>query len=210
MSIICPSILTDNPHEYRNQIEKVRGFAQRIQIDLMDGEFTDSHSVNPIQVWWPDGLTADIHLMFKRPLEHLETLVSLGPNMVIIHAEAQGDIKGLMEHLQKLGIKAGICLLKDTQPEQARELISIADHVLIFSGNLGHFGGEADLILLNKIPQIKEINPKAEIGWDGGANDSNAKQLADGGIDVINVGGYIQKSETPQDAYATLVSKISN
>lgn len=209
MAIICPSILSDNPHDYREQIDNVKGVAGRIHIDLMDGEFTDSRSINPIQAWWPEGIAADLHIMVKRPLEHLETLVSLQPDLVIIHAEAEGDIAGMIGHLQKLGIRAGVCLLKDTQPGQAQDLIAAADHVLIFSGNLGHFGGQADLQLLDKIPQVKTINPNAEIGWDGGADESNVQQLAAGGVDVINAGGAIQKAGNPQEAYATLVARIN-
>lgn len=212
MAEICPSITETNanPHDYRAQIEKVQGFAKRIHIDLMDGEFAPSRSINPIQVWWPDGLTADIHIMFKRPLEHLETLISLKPNLVIIQAEAEGDLKGMMDHLQKLGIKAGVSLLKQTQPDEAEELIKTADHVLIFSGDLGYFGGQADLGLIEKIKRVKEINPNAEIGWDGGANESNVKQLADGGVDAITVGGAIQKSENPQNTYVKLIEKLQN
>jgi ribulose-phosphate 3-epimerase len=82
--------------------------------------------------------------------------------------------------------------------------------VLLFSGDLGHYGGHADLELLDKVARIKEINPKAEIGWDGGANESNVKQLADGGVDTITVGGAIQNSENPENTYATLVEKSQN
>lgn len=209
MSIICPTVLAANPHLYREQIERLQPFATRVQIDLMDGDFTPTTSLRPIQVWWPEQWQVDIHLMFRRPLEHLETLISLHPRMVIIHAEAEGDLRGMLGHLQKLNIKAGVALLKDTPPESAENLLSIADHALLFSGDLGRFGGVADLSVLQKVPKLKAINPGIEIGWDGGANEQNVRQLRDGGVDVINVGGAIAKADDPAAAYATLVSKIS-
>ncbi|MBC7746595.1 hypothetical protein H7Y40_01280 [Pedobacter sp.] len=209
MSIICPTVLASEPHAYRDQVEKATSVANRIQVDLMDGIFTPTKSVNPIQVWWPEGTQADVHLMFARPTEHIETLVSLMPHMVIIHAEAEGDLVGVLQHFQKVGIKAGVALLKETSVESARALIAIADHVLVFSGDLGSFGGHADLTMLLKVPEIKVINPTIEIGWDGGANESNVAQLADGGIDVINVGGGIQKADDAQSAYDTLVTKLA-
>lgn len=208
MSIICPTVLAGEPHAYRDQLERAARLADRIQIDLMDGDFAPSRSINPVQVWWSDGLTADIHLMFRRPSEHIETLVSLRPSMVIIHAEAEGDLLALMKHLQRLGIKAGVALLKPTEAREATPLIEIADHVLIFSGDLGHFGGHADLNALSKVADIQAIHPGVEIGWDGGANADNVAELAAGGIDVINVGGAIQRADDPQSAYDTLVSKI--
>lgn len=208
-SIICPTVLAENAHTYREQIERIQPFATRVQIDLMDGEFAPSKSIMPVQVWWPENWQVDIHLMFQRPLEHLETLISHHPHMVIIHAEAEGDLAGMMRHLQKLDIKAGVALLKDTSPEEATELVKIADHVLLFSGDLGHFGGTADMLVLDKVPEVKGINPQAEIGWDGGANGDNVAALVAGGVNVINVGGAIQKAPNPQRAYDTIRSKIS-
>lgn len=209
MSIICPTVLASEPHAYREQLERAARLADRIQIDLMDGDFAPSRSINPVQVWWSDGLIADIHLMFRRPSEHIETLVSLQPSMVIVHAEAEGDVLALIKHLQRLGIKAGVALLKPTEARDAVPLIESADHVLIFSGDLGHFGGHADLAMLRKVADVKAIHPGVEIGWDGGANADNVAELAAGGIDVINVGGAIQRADDPQSAYDTLVSKIS-
>lgn len=212
MSVICPTVTptTADPHVYREQIERVARLSDRVQIDLMDGDFAPNKNTNPIQVWWPENVHPDIHLMYRRPVEQIETLVSLRPAMVIIHAEAEGDLAGMIKHLQKLGIKAGVALLKKTQPNEAAELIAIADHVLIFSGELGFFGGQVDLAMLEKVASIKAINPTIEIGWDGGANESNVASLAQGGIDVINVGGAIQRATNPQTAYDTLVAKLSS
>lgn len=207
--MICPTVLALTPDEYRTQIEHIEGFAERIQVDLCDGEFTSTLTVAPIQAWWPPHLIVDVHLMFVRPLEQLETLVSLKPHMVIIHAEAKGDLLGMVHHLQKLGIKAGVALLKDTEPESVEGLITAADHVLLFAGHLGSFGGDADMDVLKKVEKIRTIKPDVEIGWDGGANESNVAELKAGGIDVINVGGAIQKSDDPQNAYATLVEKVT-
>lgn len=205
---ICPTVLAANPHTYREQIERIEPFASRVQIDLMDGVFAPSKSVLPVQVWWPEGWQVDIHVMFQKPLEHLETLISHHPHMIIIHAEADGDLPAIMRHLKQLEIKAGVALLKETTPESAKKLIALADHVLLFSGDLGRFGGSADMKVLDKIPGIKGINSKVEIGWDGGANEGNVAALMIGGVDVINVGGAIQKAPKPQAAYDTLVNKL--
>jgi len=206
--MICPTILATTPDEFRSQLERIEQFAERVQIDLCDGQFTPTLTIAPIQAYWPPHLTVDIHLMFARPLEQLETLVSLRPHMVIIHAEAEGDLLGMMQHLQKLGIQAGVALLKETEPETVQELVAVADHVLLFAGHLGSFGGEADLEVLKKVEKVQAIHPGVEIGWDGGANQENVKQLADGGIDVINVGGAIQKSDGPAGVYAKLASLV--
>jgi ribulose-phosphate 3-epimerase len=101
-----------------------------------------------------------------------------------------------------------LALLQDTPVEYAEQIMHSFDHVLVFSGILGHHGGQADLGLLEKVRQIRAHHPDVEIGWDGGINDQNARQLVGAGVDVLNVGGYIQKSSDPAAAYAKLKSVI--
>jgi len=208
MSIVCPTVLARDEKDFEAQFERIEPFAKRVQIDLGDGEFTTA-TVPLEKVWWPKGIVADIHLMYKRPLEHIETLVSLAPSLVIVHAEAEGDLVGMLQHLQACGISPGVALLQNTPVSKIEQLLAVADHVLIFSGSLGSFGGKANLALLEKVEQIRTLRPDIEIGWDGGANEENALRLVMGGIDVINVGGAIQKADDPQTAYDRLVAKIT-
>lgn len=209
MATICPCVTATDPHVYREQMARVAPFAKRVHIDISDGEFSPVRLINPIQVYWPENITADLHLMLKRPAEHIETVISLRPDLVILHAESEGDVIGLMRQLRAVGIKVGIALLQASQPETYKILIAEADHVLIFSGDLGHFGGKADLAQLKKVRQIRAINATAEIGWDGGVSTENASQLALDGIEVLNVGGNIQQAPEPHDAYATLVKSAN-
>lgn len=208
-ALICPSVTpsTADPHVFREQIERV-AFAKRIQIDLMDGQFAPNKNSNPIQVWWPDGVLSDIHLMYAQPAEHLETLISLKPHLIILHVESEGNIEDYLRHIKRFGIKAGVALLADTPVEQAHGCIEVADHVMLFSGKLGFFGGSADLRLLKNVPLIRAINPEVEIGWDGGANADNVVALMQGGVDVINVGGAIQRSNDPQRSYRELQAQV--
>lgn len=204
MAIICPTVTATGPHQYREQMERIEPFAKRVHIDLMDGRFAPTTSPGLDEVWWSPRAKADIHLMYQRPIEQLSTLIKLRPHLVIIHAEAEGDHTHFAEALHKVGIRAGLALLQDTSVESVSRTIKKFNHVLIFSGHLGYHGGEADLSLLGKVTQVQELHPEAEIGWDGGINDQNAKQLVDAGIGVLNVGGFIQQANQPEDAYATL------
>lgn len=208
MSQICPSVTATDAREYRQQMASVAPFAERVHIDLSDGVFTPVRLINPIHAYWPETILADLHLMVQKPLDHLETVMSLGPNMVIIHAESEGDLMGMLRQLHAVNIKTGVALLQQTTPASAHDLIAEADHALIFSGDLGHFGGTANLDLLSKVRQIKAINPNIEIGWDGGVSADNIASLVLGSIDVLDVGGAIQKASSPKEAYATLVKSL--
>lgn len=209
MASVCPTITAYDSQSYREQMARIAAFADRVHIDLADGVFAPTLTINPVHVYWPDKLTADLHLMLKNPAEHLETVLSLGPNLAIIHAEADGDLLGIVRQLQAVNIKAGVALLQPTKPADYAELIAEADHVLIFSGNLGHQGGAVlDMNLLNKVGQIRSINPMVEIGWDGGISSDNIANLALGGIEVFDVGSSIHNAVDPKDAYATLKKNL--
>jgi ribulose-phosphate 3-epimerase len=106
-------------------------------------------------------------------------------------------------------IKPGIALLRSTVPETVAPAIRAAEHVLVFSGNLGEYGGKAYMMQLEKIRLIKEINRNVEIGWDGGANIDNAFSLSQAGVDVINVGGAIANAADPSAVYRAMQQEVS-
>lgn len=205
MPVICPTITAYSSDEYGAQMKKVAAFAHRVQIDLTDGKFTDHQTVGPLQAWWPAGMKADFHLMYKDPTEAVGQVMEHRPNLVIVHAEAEGSFEAVAGFCHKYGVKVGVALLQETPAETIFEALVHIDHVLIFSGNLGYQGGShADFGLLDKVKALKSKKPQLEIGWDGGINDQNIAQLVFGGVDVLNVGGFIQKAAEPSRAYESL------
>lgn len=209
MSTIAPALLAETADDYKAMVERIHPFAQRVHIDICDGEFAPTFTIGAAQVWWPQEWVVDIHAMVARPSEHLETLVSLKPHLIIFHAETQEDIVPVLQHVKQFGIKAGIALLRSTVPSTVAPAIQAADHVMIFSGELGKYGGTASLMQLEKVRLIRMIRQDIEIGWDGGANVENAYSLSQGGVDVLNVGGAIAKAEDPQATYNALVAEIN-
>lgn len=208
MPVICPTVLANQPDVFREQMERLASFATRVHIDLTDGEFAPDKTVDLAKVWWPHSVLADLHVMYKHPEQHLSQLIKLSPHMIIVHAEADGDFAKMANKLHKERILIGVALLPGTSVDAIAPALGIIDHVLVFSGDLGKFGGQVDLGLLNKVKELKILKPALEIGWDGGVNRSNAKQLAMGGVDVINVGGFIQQSAGPHAAYQQLVNLV--
>lgn len=205
MAIIVPTITAENAHVYRDQIERVQSFAKHIHIDLMDGVFTPNVSIAPEQIWWPEDVVADVHLMFQKPDSQLETLVSLKPRLIIIHAESDCDVVEFAQTLNQAGISCGVALFPETDTAVIKQYADKIQHVLIFSGNLGHQGGSvANLDLLKKVDEIKAYNTELEIAWDGGVNDSNVTTLAHAGVEVINAGGYIHTAFNAESAFEQL------
>lgn len=209
MAVICPTVTAYDPHGYREQMELLEKFAERIHIDVMDGVFTSTVSPPLQSVWWPEGIVADIHVMYQRPGHHLKKLLKLKPHLVIIQAEADVDHAEFARRLRGAGIKAGLALLQKTGVESIGKLLADFDSVMIFSGNLGRQGGsQVDFGLLDKVKEIRGLYPDIEIEWDGGVNADNIRRLAEGGVDAFGVGGFIADAPDPEEAYAKLKTAI--
>lgn len=209
MSVIAPAVLAENTIAYKEQMDRIAGFAERVHIDITDGEFAPTFTVGINDLWAPEGWLVDVHVMAHNLQEYVPKLIALRPNMIIVHAEARSDVLGALNQIKQADIRAGLALLRPTVPKTVEQLIQTAEHVLIFSGELGRFGGTASLMQLEKIRLVKGINPQAEIGWDGGVTVDNAYSLVQGGVDILNVGGAIQKSSDPRGAFARLQQEIN-
>lgn len=205
---IVPSILTDNKQDYRAEVEKINVFTRRVQIDVTDGKFAPTQTLDITNVWWPKNWEADLHLMATNPSEHIDTILKLNPSLCILHAEASEDLLPTFQILKDAGIKTGLALLPSTFPGNVKQYIDAADHVLIFAGQLGMQGSPADLMQMEKIALVRNMKPEVEIGWDGGANMSNVRALAHADLDVINVGSVIALADNPAEVFQELVSEI--
>lgn len=209
MSVIAPAITVETAEEFKASIERLQPFAKRVHIDISDGEFAPTFLLDEKQIYWPKEWVVDIHAMVARPADHLPSLIALKPHLIIFHVETGVNLIPILEEVRKNGIKAGIALQRPTVPLTVAGAIKSADHVLVFSGDLGHYGGTASLMQLEKVRLIKAINPAVEIGWDGGVSLENAYTLSQGGVDVLNTGGAIAKATDPAVAYATLEKEIT-
>lgn len=207
MATIVPTVLTDDPAVFQAQLEEYKTFSRRIQIDASDGTFAPSATIPLSSIQIPEGVNADIHVMSARPSEHLATILALKPSLCIMHAEVDDNLAGLTTELHNAGIKVGLALLKGTFPGKVSDLIVNVDHVMIFAGDLGHQGGNIDMLQIEKVPLIRAIKPDVEIGWDGGANLSNVRALAHAGIDVLNIGSALSRAADKAAMYQSLVAE---
>lgn len=205
-ALVVPTITATDPHDYRVQLSRVTPFAKRLHIDFMDGVFAHPKSISLVEAHWPRHIKADLHIMYKDPSKYFDTIASLRPFTVVIHAESEGNFVAFADALHELGIGVGVAVLPETPVSAITPALPLIDHVLVFSGKLGHNGGLADMRLLTKVHELRTLKPELEIGWDGGVNISNVWRLVDNGVDILNVGGFIQHAVDPAKAYATLES----
>ncbi len=212
MITICPTVTAYDKVTFKEQLNQVISFADRIHLDLMDGIFSPTKSPTLKELNLPvyNNKLIDLHLMYQDPSRELNSILKIKPNLVILHVESNFD-ESFIASLHKNNIKVGLAILARTNiSDIILDRLNYFEQVLIFAGKLGYHGGIAELSNLDKVQSIKSAFPEIEIAWDGGVNSDNLKVLIDSGINVLNVGGYIQNSVNPQNAYDTLRKEIKN
>lgn len=208
MSIVIPTVTAFENKDFVYQFDLVTKFANRIHIDLMDGIFAPTKSPNIEDIDFIDRYKGiiDFHLMIENPKDSLERIMLIKPSLVIVHAESSIDVPHFASMLRQNNIRTGLALLPETKVSYITYCLAHIQHVLVFGGHLGYHGGTADLSQLDKVRELRINNPHLEIGWDGGAGESNISKISDAGVDVINVGSSIHQSTNPEEKYHLLSS----
>ena len=204
MANIAPTILAADPADYARRINNVKPFAKRLHIDVADGVFEDQKSVGLTQVYDIDGVPFDLHLMMVHPESQIENIIALQPQLVIVHFEAPFDREAFFKELRQLEIKVGLAVKVETTIDQVKDVLGTVDHLVVFTGRLGHNGGEFRADCLEKIAQARAINPNLEIAVDGGLNQETARLAVEAGADLLDVGSFIQDSDDSEIAYVAI------
>jgi len=192
--------------EYATRLKRIEGFVRRLHLDISDGVFTPTKTIDLAQAYEVDEVPTDLHLMVSHPGRLVEMVISMGPALVICPTEATANWPELFGQWRELDIKVGLALRANTPVGKIKEILPDLDHVLVFTGDhMGFNHSHFEAGTLEKIQQIKAINPKVEVGVDGGMNPEHTKAAVAAGADVIISGGYVVDARDPKAAYAELM-----
>src|SRR5215813_12919212 len=156
---IAPSILAADFLRLGEQIIAVdRAGADRIHIDIMDGQFVPNISLGvPIveAVRRATSLPLEAHLMIEHPDRYLETFASAGADNLIVHQETSPHLNRTVQQIKHLGRKAGVGLNPSTPAVMLDEVLEELDLVLVMTVNPG-FGGQRFIEhTLKKVRQVR-------------------------------------------------------
>ena len=155
--------------------------------------------------------------MSNRPQRYLNEIIQLNPRILILHLSqdaivkpsAQAQIQDIISQLQSsTSIQVSYAIEMQTDLKAITPIIKRLDHAMLFSGNLGHYGGKADLALLKLIPTLLNINPALTFGWDGGINQDNIRAIQGAGVSQLNVGSYLSQANSPLTNYQNLITAL--
>ncbi len=201
--LLAPSILAGDWWNIGEQIEAtVRGGADVIHFDVMDGHFVPNITVGPeilASVSRRVNLPIDAHLMIEEPDRYIPAFVEAGASWISVHIENVVHIHRTLTLIKELGARAGVVLNPGTPVQAVEEAIHYADYVLLMSVNPGFSGQRFIERSIERLVLLKElrdrVNPGCLIEIDGGIKESNVVDVVRAGADVVVVGSGIFSAE---------------
>lgn len=213
---LSPSILAADFWSLGEQIRAVeRGGASYLHVDVMDGVFVPSISFGmPVleALKRKTTLLLDVHLMIVEPERYIETMASMGADLINFHLEATSDPLEVIQKIRSLGKKVGITIKPATPITALNPYLELVDMVLIMTVEPG-FGGQSIMMdCVEKVRQLRkkvtELGLELDIEVDGGVKESNLEMVLEAGANVIVAGSAIFGGN-PEERTKAFVEKMN-
>ncbi|MDY5845784.1 MAG: ribulose-phosphate 3-epimerase [Bariatricus sp.] len=201
--VLSPSILSADFAVLGAEIQKTKNEgAKYLHFDVMDGVFVPSISFGmPVlkSIRKVTDQVMDVHLMITEPIRYVEEFVKSGADMITFHYEACKDVRGTLEKIKELGVKAGISICPETPETVLEEFIGEVDMFLVMTVHPGFGGQKLIPETLNKVHRLrnmlKEKGADTDIQVDGGVHLGNIREILDAGANVIVAGSAVFKGD---------------
>jgi ribulose-phosphate 3-epimerase len=197
--LIVPSVL---PADFARLGEEVAALekagADRIQWDIMDGQFVPNITVGPDIVASArkhTGLPFEAHLMVRTPERLAERWVDAGCERLIVHAESVVHLHRTLGFVRSLGVRAGVAINPATPPSAVAYVLDLVDMVLVMTVNPGFGGQEYIPTMESKITEVRAMIDAAgldvDIEVDGGIGPDTVAGAAAAGANVMVAGSAL-------------------
>lgn len=204
---VVPAILTDDSLELTRLVSLANRFAPFVQVDIMDGVFVPTLSIEVADLRAQDIRFAwEAHLMVSDPLSCLEPFRDAGARRVVFHFESQTEPTAVIDAARVLGLGVGLAVNPPTPVADITPLLPVVDSVLLMTVYPGYYGAAFVPEVMSKVAEVRAIRADVEIGVDGGIKESNLRDVARQGVDTLCVGSAVFASPDPEASYARLVA----
>jgi len=213
---VAPSVLSADFARLGEQVQAVvRGGADLIHVDVMDGHFVPNLTLGPViarAIARVATVPIDVHLMITDPDRYLEAFADAGAKMITVHVEVLPHLHRTLQAIKRLGCRAGVALNPSTPPGVLSEVAADLDHVLVMSVNPG-FGGQAFIPRSeSKVRAVRALldgaGNAAPVEIDGGIDMVTGPLVVAAGADILVAGAAIFGEPDPEAAVRALRSAV--
>lgn len=200
--MIFPSVMATTQQQRNLLYKKYQNITQTLHLDVGDGKFV------PTVVNFPDfrlsrNFSYNVHLMIKHPQKWIKQHGHKF-HTIIFHPEAIKNPQKIIHLIQQKRRKVGLALKPQTPISSIKPYLNQLDTLLILTVNPGYYGAKFLKRPLQKIKQVKAINPKIEIIVDGAMTPTTAPLAKRAGADHLVSGSLLARSDNPKKAMQEL------
>lgn len=178
-----------------------RAGADRLHLDVMDGNFVDNLTFGPDVIKAFRRLTQlplDVHLMIAEPARYMDRYIDAEPDTITFHVETKERERAkdaAIAAIHEAGMGAGLAVSPDTPVSAVAGRASSLDIVMIMTVYPG-WGGQGFIAeAAPKIAEARALLAGAGRGGlvhvDGGISSKTAETVGSFGIDVCIVGSAL-------------------
>jgi ribulose-phosphate 3-epimerase len=212
---IAPSLLAADFTRLKEEVAAIEhAGADWLHLDIMDGHFVPNISFGPgvLKALRPHTrLPFDVHLMIAPVDPYLDAFAAAGADHILLHPEAGPHPHRSLQHIRKLGKRAGLVLNPGTPTESVAWMLDLTDTILVMTVNPG-FGGQS--FLDSQLPKITALRRMIEasgrriaLAVDGGIAPQTAAKAIAAGADTLIAGTSVFHSSNYAAAIAALREK---
>jgi len=218
---IAPSILAWDLGDLEKAVEiSVKGGADQVHIDIIDGHFAPNITFGPGTVKAlrrRTDLKFDTHLMIEDPLRYAEKFLDAGSDLLSVHAEVMDGSR--FDELHRLvngkGKQVGLAIKPQTQlPKWASDRLDRVSTLVVMTVNPGFSGQTMDMSVMPKLQRMsalmKERGSDTDIEVDGGVEPENVAEVVKRGGNVLVAGAGVFSKSDPVGAIGVLREKAES
>jgi ribulose-phosphate 3-epimerase len=208
MLTIIPAILTSQEQELEKLLSQVKGKADRVQIDIIDGVFAKNKTIDPqvLQKINPP-IALDFQLMVDEPIDWLKKCLRLSNHQedrIIGQIEMMDDQVEFVEKVEETEALPGLGVdLTTPIADLNKDLLARVEVVLLMSVRAGFGGQKFDSRVWPKIAKLAKIRKEGNLDFkicvDGGADRKVISALVDQGVDEVAIGRRIFKGDVEKN-----------
>lgn len=211
---IAPSLLSADFADLDTEVKAITdGGADLLHLDVMDGCFVPNITFGaPViaAIRKSSDILFDVHLMIDEPIRYIDDFVKAGADYVSFHVEATDKVRETLIRIKERGVKAALAIKPHTDPAILDDYIDLVDMILIMTVEPG-FGGQSLITsALDNARYAKRLIEKSGrpilLEADGGIKASNAKDVAEAGVEVLVAGSAVFGADDYRKAIADIRS----